>query len=459
MSTELRRSAITRMIPHRRFRPVTPAGPGPSAGLYAGESENCRRDCRAFLIVMVEFALILALFDAYRVETRAFRCLMLLAAASLPVHFVAHFRWKRPIFVAVSIIGMVVVNGPSISAVVLAVSAVLIGLAEAPFRWGTRAVLIAAMGIGMAVLRSRAPVAAQSIPTGIIPVIATMFMFRLIIYMYEQKHAKSKTNLVDTVSYFFVLPNYVFPHFPVIDFRAFQRGYFIRGIHEIQRAGLAMMWRGTVHLLLYRLIDRLLLISPTAVHDPVSLASYLTFNYLLYLRVSGQFHVACGLLHLFGFQLPETHRGYFLAAGFTDYWRRINIYWKDFMVLIVFNPVVFRLKRWPRPAALAAATTVVFVATWLLHAYQSFWLRGVCGFSAPDALFWAILGVLVMINVQLDALRPPRRSQNSLGSPSRLALQSMKVAATFVTIALLWSLWSSSSVEAWIGMLRRGLLL
>ena len=44
-------------------------------------------------------------------------------------------------------------------------------------------------------------------------------------------------------------------------------------------------------------------------------------------RVSGQFHVACGMLHLFGHALPETHRRYLLAESFTDYWRRINIYW------------------------------------------------------------------------------------------------------------------------------------
>ena len=148
-------------------------------------------------------------------------------------------------------------------------------------------------------------------------------------------------------------------------------------------------------------------------------------NYLLYLRVSGQFHMACGMLHLFGFQLPETHHHYLLATSFTDYWRRINIYWKDFMVRVVFNPVVFRLKRRPQPVALAAATAVVFLVTWLLHAYQSFWLRGVWGFGVPDALFWGILGVLVLINVQLDAraargrARGPVRAAAAAGAPRR----------------------------------------
>jgi alginate O-acetyltransferase complex protein AlgI len=449
--------AIRRLIPHRRFRPIAAIAPGGSGGLYAGEPENCRRKKRAFVSIMAQLVMMQAIFDAYRLETRSFRALVLLATVMLPVHYVAPYRFKKPIFVAVSMLGMLIVNGVTTSAGVLAFSAVLIGLAMAPLRWAARAGSIAALATFLAVIRSRSSVSAEAIATGVLPVVATMFMFRMIIYMYEQRHAREKESLIDTLSYFFVLPNYVFPHFPVIDYRSFERGYFARGIHEIQRAGMTMISRGTVHLLAYRVIDRLLLISADAVHDPRSLASYMVFNYLLYLRVSGQFHLACGLLHLYGFQLPETHRNFLLAGGFTDYWRRINIYWKDFMVRIVFNPVAFGLKRWPRPITLAAATTVVFIITWLLHAYQSYWLRGTWGFSVPDALFWGILGVLVLINVQIDARRAGRRGRVLPRSPSSVALHAVQITATFTTIAVLWSLWSSPSLAAWVDMIRRGL--
>ena len=37
-------------------------------------------------------------------------------------------------------------------------------------------------------------------------------------------------------------------------------------------------------------------------------------TFLLYLRVSGLFHMIVGMLHLFGFNLPETHHCYFLAV-------------------------------------------------------------------------------------------------------------------------------------------------
>jgi alginate O-acetyltransferase complex protein AlgI len=286
----------------------------------------------------------------------------------------------------------------------------------------------------------------------------------MMIYLYELKHIKKPEKLVDTLSYFFLLPNYCFPLFPVVDYRTMQRGYFAGDVNAMQRRGLQMMFRGTVHLLCYRLVYHEMLIPAALVHDPVSFGSYLVCNYLLYLQVSGQFHMACGMLHLFGFQLPETHNNYLLATGFTDYWRRINIYWKDFMVRLFFNPVVFRLKRWPQPAALAVATVVVFLATWLLHAYQSFWLRGSCGFTVPDALFWGILGLLVLVNVQLDARRSLAPTSalgpSSLGmrpSPRAILVRTCKVAGTFTMVALLWSLWSSPSLSEWLDMVHRGI--
>ena len=186
-------------------------------------------------------------------------------------------------------------------------------------------------------------------------------------------------------------------------------------------------------------------------------------NYLLYLQVSGQFHMACGMLHLFGYQLPETHHHYLLATSFTDYWRRINIYWKDFMVRVFFNPVVFRLKRWPQPAALAVAQ------------------RGVPGHLGaarlPVVLAARDLGLHRARRPVLGRPRRPgagerparRATKPGAGAASRgggpattwtaraLAVRAAKVAGTFATIALLWSLWSSPSLAAWLDMLRRGL--
>jgi alginate O-acetyltransferase complex protein AlgI len=453
MGPDITRRIAPRPTPHRRYRPI-PARPRRLRSLYPGEPETCRRSLRRFLPVLGHLGLLLAVFKVYRVEGRAFQLLAAIALATLPVHYLLPFRLKKPAFVAISVLGLAWVFGAAVAAVVLPVALLLIGLCRCGLPWGTR---VAAVGAVAAVLAlARAGVVAIPVPDAAWPVLGSLLMFRMVLYLYELKHARRDESLVDALSYFFLLPNFCFLHFPVVDYRAFQRGYFAADIHTLQRQGLRMMLRGTVHLLLYRLVYHELLVPADEVHGAASLAGYIACNYLLYLRVSGQFHMACGLLHLFGFQLPETHHGYLLATGFTDYWRRINIYWKDFMVRVVFNPVVFRLKRRPQPVALAVATVTVFVATWALHAYQSFWLRGTWGFSVPDALFWGILGALVLVNVQLEARsHRPRRLASRGQTPRDWAVRAAKAAGTFVTIALLWSLWSSPSVGAWLGLWRR----
>ena len=300
-----------------------------------------------------------------------------------------------------------------------------------------------------------------SSPTDVWPIVASMFMFRMMIYLYELKHSKKPETLVDTLSYFFLLPNYCFMHFPVVDYRTMQRGYFADDVHALQRRGLQMMFRGTIHLLCYRLVYHELLIPASKVHDLASLVGYLVCNYLLYLQVSGQFHMACGMLHLFGFQLPETHHHYLLATGFTDYWRRINIYWKDFMVRLFFNPVVFRLKRWPQPAALGGGDRdglpghlVPACLPVVLAAREA----GASRFRTPcSGAFWACWcwSMSSSTPAGAESRGPSHRARQP--APRDIALRRLKIAGTFTTIALLWSLWSSPSLSAWLDMLHRGI--
>jgi hypothetical protein len=471
MGAEIKNKLTSKVAPHRQYLPLDQTTRGRASenhrdwGLYLGEPEACRRQLLPFARSMAHLGILLAVFKVYRIEGRAFLALATLVLIAFPVHYLAPYHWKKALFAAASIVGMYWVFGMEVAAIILGLSTILIGVCYLPASWTARAVGLAALGAALAAARSQNLI--PLIPSTVWPVLATMFMFRLLIYMYELKHARSREGLIDTISYFFLLPNFCFPHFPVVDYRTMQRGYFASDIHAIQRRGVRMMHRATLHLLCYRLIYHELLVPAAQVRGPWSLAGYLVCNYLLYLRVSGQFHMACGMLHLFGYQLPDTHHHYILATGFTDYWRRINIYWKDFMVRLVFNPVVFRLKRWPQPSALAVATLTVFLATWLLHAYQSFWLRGTWGFSLPDALFWGVLGVLVLDNVQRDARRSHNRSKARVRMSDvglrrvemhPFAIRGLKTAATFTTIAILWSLWSSPSLAAWLDLMHRGIL-
>jgi D-alanyl-lipoteichoic acid acyltransferase DltB (MBOAT superfamily) len=205
------------------------------------------------------------------------------------------------------------------------------------------------------------------------------------------------------------------------------------------------MLRGAVQLLLYRVIYNL---RPSSAPEEVTsfgtLAAGMVMTYLLYLRVSGQFHIIVGMLHLFGYDLPETHRRYLLSRSLTDFWRRINIYWKDFMVKLVYFPVYFRLRKSGERRANVAATIVVVLATWLLHSYQWFWLRGTWLFTWTDTLFWAILGGVVVVNVLIEQ----KRKAVAPGWQAR-ARVGLKTVGTFSFIVVLWSLWNAPTVSAW----------
>jgi alginate O-acetyltransferase complex protein AlgI len=442
LGIETRSSAASRVAPHRRYFPIP----------RTDEPEAARRDLRKFLPIWGQLALLLAVLKVYHVEGRALFLLTSIALAALPVHYLLAYRWKKPFFLAVSVVGLFVVFGIAAGLVVSGVALAFIGVCRLPIAWSARASLVAVAAIGLGFARM-AMGSSSALADVAWPVLGSMLMFRMILYLYEIKHVETPEPLVDTLGYFFLLPNYAFMLFPVIDYRTLKRSHFAADIHATQAGGLRMIFNGVVQLLAYRLVYHELLIPAEEVRSPATLLAFVACNYLLYLRVSGQFHIACGMLHLFGYQLPTTHHHYLLATGFTDYWRRINIYWKDFMIRVVFNPVAFRLKRRPRWVTLSVATAAVFLTTWFLHGYQMFWLNGTWGFSVPDALFWGILGMLVLVNVQLDARKDPRKAGPA--DVRSLALRAGKTLGTFATISLLWSLWSSPSLPAWLGMFRR----
>jgi hypothetical protein len=210
-------------------------------------------------------------------------------------------------------------------------------------------------------------------------------------------------------------------------------------------------------LILYRFVYYYLAMSPADVTNVADLGRFLTANYLLYLRISGQFHLVVGILHLFGFNLPETHHLYLFSSSITDFWRRINIYWKDFMMKLFYYPSFFWLRRrgWKDNAALIAATFLVFVSTWLLHSYQWFWLRGAFPLTIQDGLFWGILGILVVANTLYETKHGRTRSvagrSRSLGE---LAGLTVRTTMTFSFICLLWSLWTAESLTQWASMWR-----
>ncbi len=417
-----------------------------------------------FLLVVVQCAVIYGLIERFQVENHLFRITTAIALGGFLVHHFLPMRARLPFFAALSagviVYGLGLNQGRWEAMVSLqrtgtlgVIGLGLIGICHLPlsFRW--RVVLLLGAGGGLAVYR--AGIARFAVVEDIWPVLGAMFMFRLMTYLYDLDTQKEKPGVARTLAYFFLFPNLWLYISPIIDFRQFTKNYYNGPALAIYQKGLHWMMRGVIHLLIWRLFYYQVYLDPAKIATGTELAQYLFANIALYLRVIGQFHFVIGLLHLFGFNLPETNRRLFLASSFTDYWRRANIYWKDFMVKVFYYPSIVRLKSWGPLGSVAGATAIAFVATWFLHPYQWFWLRGTFPLPAKDVVFWGALGVLVCVNSLMEMRRGRERTLGTrVLTWSGAGRRALSTGGTFSMTTLLWSIWTCDTLEQWMDIWR-----
>ncbi len=405
--------------------------------------------------VVGQLSVLLALIVGLRIENAAFygRIAPLAFGGAIVNHLLPP-RFRRPFFAALSLAGIWSVFGLVQGGWIVGIGLAFIGLCHLPVSRAVRVSLLLAAGAGLAALR--ADLVAPPWSPAIWSVVGSMLMFRVIVYAYDLPHMKGGIPWSERLAYFFCLPNVVFPLFPVIDFATFRRTYYDRAPVVIYEEGVRWILRGLVHLVGYRLVYQYGTLSPADVRSGTDLVVYLVANFGLYLRVSGQFHLIVGLLHLFGFRLPETHRFFYLSSSFSDLWRRINIYWKEFMQKVFYMPLFFRLrKQRSETFAMVASTIVVFLVTWFFHSYQWFWLLGTWLWSWTDTLFWAFLGACLIANSLYEA-RTGRARSVSTPTPTVAVLvrQGVQTAAMFSLMAMLWAFWTSPTVRDFVTLLR-----
>lgn len=411
--------------------------------------------------IVVQLALVIAAAVRFRFESPAFQQALPWIGVAIIAHHLLPAALRLQFFAAMSIGSIVYVLGigPGYfdwshalgrGGLIVGVGLCLIAICHLPISFRLRVTALFSFGAALLVFRAGTVFDGQF--ADVWPLIGALFMFRLIVYAYDTQHESERAPISRILSYFFMLPNAFFPFFPVVDWKTFGRDYYNEEALVIYQRGLHWMVRGITHMILYRIVYYHFYIGAENIADGESLLRYVLANYGLYLRVSGQFHMIGGLLLLFGFNLPVTNHHYFLADSFTDYWRRVNIYWKDFMVKIFYTPTAFRLRgRGPvLPVVIGSANA--FVATWLLHLYQSYWLRGGFYFSTQDAVFWIALGVLVMVNSAREVKRGRRRSLSNKFDLRSTASSCLGTMGVFGVMAVLWSLWSSHSIGQWLSI-------
>src|SRR5215472_8905009 len=420
-----------------------------------------------FLAIVVQFGLIVLVVNQWRLESVSLSRVMQLAFVGFIIHHLLPLRFRLPFFAALSLAAVITgvgQVGPAVIAgwihgkstlngvlyqlvpglTLIGVGLFLIGLCHLPIRFSARVALIALVGAGLVFLRAHS----QWLPdvSEMWVILGSMFMFRLMIYLYDLKHRTAPFSFSRAISYFFLLPNVCFPLFPVVDYKTFCSTYNNEDWPRVYQTGLKWMFRGVIQLLLYRLIYQYAPLDVSKLSSTLDAAGFMLGMYLLYLRVSGTFHLIIGLLHMFGFNLPETHHFYFLATSFTDLWRRINIYWKDFVMKLFFFPTHFTLRKMGTLRAISVATVVTFFATWALHSWQWFWIRGVPLLSWKDFSFWVILALLVLATALYEATWGRKRTL----TPSRVTLRrrlvfGVEAAGVFCLMCILWTLWTCQS--------------
>jgi hypothetical protein len=441
---------------------ITVAPPSGIALAGAVPEDSTADKVSRFVAVAAQAFLILWLVRRFRIENDLFQIVMVAGLLGFCVHYFLPQRLKLTFFAILSS-GVIWyslgldqgkwnwIRALQLGGFLYGAGAVLIATCNLPVSFAIRSGLLIALGGGLAYLR-----------TGVIPVLdpiwaifGAMFMFRTIVYLYDTDGEKQKPTLVQTISYFFLFPNLWLYVAPVLDFKAFRKCYYNADSHVIYQKGILWMVRGIVHLLLWRLVYYQVYIDPARVTNGTELAQFLLGNVALYLRLSGQFHIMTGLLHLFGFNLAATHHNYFLASSFVDYWRRVNIYWKDFIVKVFYYPLVIRFKKLGMVPSIMLATILAFVGTWILHPYQFFWIRGSMHLPIKDAVFWGALGACVCVNSILELKGGRRRTLTKKAVPWSEALATAgKAGATFLALMLLWAIWTCDSIAQWVDIWR-----
>jgi hypothetical protein len=432
----------------------------PSAA--TGKQSNRFDDLPGLLSVFAQVVLVALVMRNTSIETLGFHRVLYLAAGGFVINHLLPLRLRLPFFLLLSLVSMVVALSGSAhwgapnpalglarTGMIVGLGLVLIAICHLPIGFWKRAALLLAAGSVAAAFRygkwdDKTLAVAW-------PVLAALFMFRVMVYIYDLSTSPRRPTKLQSLAYFFLIPNFCALLFPVIDFRTFCQKYYDEDALVIYQRGARWMTRGISHLLLYRIAHHLFVLDASEVADGTDLIQFVVANVLLYLKISGSFHLFIGILLLFGFNLPETNHRYFLASSFTDYWRRINTYWRAFIMKVFYYPVYFRFKARGPASALTIATLWCFFVTWALHIYQTWWIKGTVTWTWTDALFWSALALLVLAN-SLWELRKnrPRKLSRGCSTWREASGVILRTALTFVTITVLWSLWSTPTLRLWL---------
>ncbi len=365
-----------------------------------------------------------------------------------PIHSVASIRFKSLIqqiwFLAVLFIFL----SPANAIKVLLVSGILLSILFSRISSSVKLLLLSTAAIYLFLCRFG--ILYSLIPPHALTVIAGIFMFRSIIYLYDDHHGAQPKNLLDKTSYFFLAPNIIFPLFPIIDLQTFQRTKYNTEPSDIYQRGINLIVWALLCLLFYRLVYYFGLPDVFKLKGLFDVLQYLGSSYLTVIRLVGILSLSVGILRMVGYNLPEIFNFMFLARSFSDLFRRINMYWKDFMMKLVYYPVYFKLRKAKSAHLITYALIITFILTWFFHIYQWSWILGSNPIRGTGLIYWGVFGVLAILGTFKE------RKIKAIPKPTFAnAFRTMfNISLVFIGMCLLYTIWINASLTVWWNMVR-----
>jgi hypothetical protein len=397
--------------------PAAPAvtKPNPAIAAEAKREERSRGSLRGFALIFLQVLIFVVIAWRFR---QAFLPLAGVVAVAFAVHYWTPYRFKEACWFAITLAGgtfLTARGGPTSTAfivigLVLAAAAVIHLIVASPLPYYARLALVVAFFASFFVVGG-GPTPLWHAPQGFYFVFASLFALRIVPYLHEAKYAKERASLRDFYRYFFMLPGFKLAT-PIADPLKVKQSFYARPTDEIAQQGIYWIARGTIQFAVFLALENgLVYVTSPSEHplSPRALVFHLACAYGQYLRTSSRLHMYLGIMHLFGYDLPECYRWFGMAHSPLDFWRKANIYWKDAMTKIVYFPVYFALRKKNDTAAKLIALMPVFVVSMVLHLWQDIWFRDLktpiwtlLKEKRPDEFFWMVFMVLCLVNLALE---------------------------------------------------------
>lgn len=284
----------------------------------------------------------------------------------------------------------------------------------------------------------------------ILPIFGSIFTLRLILYVIELKKNPNLWGWKETISYFLMLPNFTLYIFPLISYEAFCNGLRSEAKIEIYKKGFHFIAIGALQLLLWKIIRFYFYFPFEKVHSVGEFSLFLILNFLLYIRISGSFHMIVGVLGLYGIDLPRVNNFYLFSTGFSDFWRRINIYFRDFVIKFIFHPCYFYLKKYGHRKSFFTSIILVLFGSWFLHGAIYLFIFGKFRITVGESIFWIIWGLAIFISAYREEKYKPKKI--SLGKEKKNVFYALffKITVFSFVLTFLWSISTTDDIKRFL---------